>query len=111
MKKRLEALLGASLARELAVGTFHATCAKLLRIYGDRIGLGKNFIIYDTDDQKQVINEILRDMNLDEKRFPPRMVMHRIHQETQRRCADKIVNVFREYKNGSRPQGLSTLKT
>src|SRR5580658_10432652 len=47
MRSRLADLLGADIARELWVGTFHATCAKLLRLHGVAIGLAKNFVIYD----------------------------------------------------------------
>ena len=83
MRSRLERLLGADLGKDLWVGTFHATCAKLLRRFGEGVGLGKNFVIYDTDDQKQVALRAIREMDLDEKRYAPRMVLARIHREKQ----------------------------
>jgi DNA helicase-2/ATP-dependent DNA helicase PcrA len=83
MRARLGKLCGEEVAKDLWVGTFHATCAKLLRTYGSSIGLERNFIIYDTDDQKQVVVRALREMDLDEKRYPPRMVLGRIHREKQ----------------------------
>jgi DNA helicase-2/ATP-dependent DNA helicase PcrA len=83
MRARLGKLCGEDVARDLWVGTFHATCAKLLRSYGAAIGLERNFVIYDTDDQKQVVVRALREMDLDEKRYPPRMVLARIHREKQ----------------------------
>src|ERR1700719_4655566 len=55
MRARLERLCGAELARALWVGTFHATCAKLLRSHGAAIGVPPNFVIYDTADQKAVV--------------------------------------------------------
>jgi len=53
------------------LGTFHAFGATLLRRYGDRIGLSPRFVIYDTRDQHDVLKQILKDLNVDEKKFPP----------------------------------------
>jgi DNA helicase-2/ATP-dependent DNA helicase PcrA len=78
MRSRLSRLLGEELAKDLWVGTFHATCARLLRRHGETIGLAKNFVIYDADDQKAVVNRALRELDLDEKRYPPRAVLGRI---------------------------------
>jgi DNA helicase-2/ATP-dependent DNA helicase PcrA len=83
MRHRLEGILGAEIARDLWVGTFHATCAKLLRRYGDAVGLEKNFIIYDGADQKAVVTRVLRELDLDEKRFAPRAMLAAIHKEKQ----------------------------
>ncbi|HEU5439637.1 MAG TPA: UvrD-helicase domain-containing protein [Ktedonobacterales bacterium] len=72
MKERLEKLVGAA-ARDLAVGTFHAICSRILRREGERagLGLGSNFAIYDDDDQLGLTKQVLREMNLDEKQFKP----------------------------------------
>ena len=56
LKERLEKMLG-STALNIWAATFHATCGKILRRYGDRIGYSSHFTIYDTDDQKRVIKE------------------------------------------------------
>ncbi|GAB4239553.1 MAG: UvrD-helicase domain-containing protein [Deltaproteobacteria bacterium] len=53
------------------LGTFHAFGAVLLRRHGDRIGLSPRFVIYDTRDQMDVLKRILKDLNIDEKKFPP----------------------------------------
>ena len=53
------------------LGTFHAFGAILLRRHGDRIGLSPRFVIYDTRDQHDVLKRILKDLNVDEKKFPP----------------------------------------
>ncbi len=108
MKSRLEGLLGPEIARDLWVGTFHATCAKLLRRFGEAIGLQKNFVIYDSQDQRAVVNRVLRELDLDDKRYPPRAVLHRILSEKQEgRGAedmsldsymdDAIQKIFRRY--------------
>ncbi len=84
MRARLEKpeLLG-SVARDLWVGTFHATCARILRKYPEAIGRSKSFVIYDTSDQKAVVSRVLREMNLDDKRYSPKSVLARIHKEKQ----------------------------
>ena len=53
------------------LGTFHAFGALLLRRHGDRIGLSRRFVIYDTRDQHDVLKRVLKDLNVDEKKFPP----------------------------------------
>ena len=58
MKHRLTGLLGAQVAKELWVATFHATGAKLLRKYHERVNLSRDFAIYDESDQRQVMNRV-----------------------------------------------------
>ena len=72
MRTRLGKIAGESVSRDLWVGTFHAICAKLLRRNADAVGLTSSFVIYDTQDQKTVITRVLRELDLDEKRYPPR---------------------------------------
>lgn len=84
MRERLRSpeLLG-PVAQDLWVGTFHATCAKLLRQFPEAIGRTRSFVIYDTTDQRAVVTRILRDMLLDERRYAPKAVLSRIHKEKQ----------------------------
>ena len=63
MKERAEALIGPD-ANNLVVSTFHSFSVRLLKTYSDRIGYGRNFNIYDVDDQKTIINKIKKDMNI-----------------------------------------------
>src|SRR5579863_4461004 len=83
MGARLERLCGPEVARALWVGTFHATCAKLLRIHGAPIGVQPNFVIYDAADQKAVVTRALKELDLDERRYPPRAVLSHIHKHKQ----------------------------
>ncbi len=71
MRERLEQQLGVSRAAELTMGTFHATCARILRRDGETIGIPRNYAIFDTDDQVALIRQILKDLNIDEKRYNP----------------------------------------
>ncbi|MBX3185786.1 MAG: UvrD-helicase domain-containing protein [Labilithrix sp.] len=84
MRARLERpeMLG-PVARDLWVGTFHATCAKFLRLFPEAIERTRSFVIYDTTDQKAVVTRALRDLDLDDRRYPPKVVLSRIHKEKQ----------------------------
>src|SRR5215469_14076155 len=75
MRDRLEKLVGPS-GRDLAVGTFHAICARILRREARyaSIPLADNFAIYDDDDQQSLVRQALKDMNLDERQFRPRTI-------------------------------------
>jgi len=83
MRSRLESLCGAEVARALWVGTFHATCAKLLRVHGAAVGVQPNFVIYDANDQRAVISRVLKELDLDDRRYPPRAVLAHIHKHKQ----------------------------
>ena len=77
MRERLENLIG-PIAKRMWLGTFHALCARMLRVHGERIGINPRFAIFDTDDSTRLIKEILKDLNLDTQRFPPARVLGRI---------------------------------
>jgi DNA helicase-2/ATP-dependent DNA helicase PcrA len=57
------------------IGTFHATSARLLRRYGEAVGLRKDFVIYDDDDQRRLMTRVLTDLNVPERLFPVRQVL------------------------------------
>ena len=74
LKDRLAARLGPQ-ANDIWASTFHSACVRILRRDIDRIGFDKDFTIYDTDDAKRVIKDILKELNLDEKTFQPKSVL------------------------------------
>src|SRR5262249_30937156 len=76
MRERLHALLGET-ARPMWIGTFHSVCARLLRIHGGRIGLARDFAIFDDDDQRRLVQSVLRELNVSDK-ITPRAVLSRI---------------------------------
>ncbi|HEX8464174.1 MAG TPA: UvrD-helicase domain-containing protein, partial [Abditibacterium sp.] len=77
MRERLETLIGPR-AKTMWLGTFHALCAKMLRIHGERIGLNPRFAIFDADDQTRLVKDILKELNIDSERFPAARVKGRI---------------------------------
>jgi DNA helicase-2/ATP-dependent DNA helicase PcrA len=109
MRERLHRLVGEDITRDLWVGTFHATCARLLRRYGSAAGLDRNFLIYDDADQRAVVSRVLKELDLDERRYPVRMVLSRIHKEKQEGRApsemvlrdwadDQVVKLYERYE-------------
>src|ERR1700735_2116206 len=70
MKSRLEAMVGAP-ARDVWIGTFHAMCVRMLRRDGKKIGIATNFAIMDDKGQKQIIRDILHDLDLDDRQVIP----------------------------------------
>lgn len=77
MKNRIEVLQGGE-ARNLWMGTFHSTFARLLRIEADKLGYPRNFTIYDTEDAKNLLKTIVKEMNLNDKLYKPGYVHYRI---------------------------------
>ena len=70
MESRVQLLLGET-SQGLTLGTFHATCARILRREADNLPFKSNFIIYDADDQLDIVTQALKDLNLDEKQYRP----------------------------------------
>ncbi|MDD4700141.1 MAG: 3'-5' exonuclease [Oscillospiraceae bacterium] len=77
LKERIAKMLGDN-ARDMWAGTFHSICAKILRRYGDRIGYTSHFTIYDTDDQKRLMKEVMKHLNIEEKMMPVRSILNEI---------------------------------
>ncbi|MDP9343734.1 MAG: DNA helicase PcrA [Actinomycetota bacterium] len=72
MADRVEGLLGTRITRGMWILTFHSTCARILRREHNHLGLPSTFSIYDEGDTERVLSLVLRDLNIDPKRFPPR---------------------------------------
>ncbi len=77
MKERIIHLVGAE-AKNVWMGTFHSVFARVLRIEGHLLGYPSNYTIYDTDDTKRVIKNLIRENNLDDKVYQPGYILHRI---------------------------------
>ena len=74
LKDRLAAMLGED-ARDVWAMTFHSACCRILRRDIDRLGYTGRFTIYDATDAERVMKDVLKDMNLDEKSFPPKLFL------------------------------------
>ncbi|MBY8962068.1 UvrD-helicase domain-containing protein [Flavobacterium sp. D11R37] len=78
MKSRIAAIVGASEAKNLWMGTFHSIFAKILRFEADKLGFPSNFTIYDTQDSVRLISAIIKEMQLDKDIYKPKQVLSRI---------------------------------
>lgn len=77
LKERLVSMLGEN-GNDVWASTFHSCCVRILRRDCDRIGFSKHFTIYDTDDSRRVMKEVLRVLDIDEKRLPVKYVLSEI---------------------------------
>ncbi len=77
MKDRIETLVGTK-AQRVWAGTFHSIFARILRVEAHKIGYPNDFTIYDADDTKSVISEIITQLNLDKKLYAPSIIRARI---------------------------------
>ena len=113
MRERVDKIVGFG-AEQIWVYTFHSTCVRILRRYIDRIGYDNNFTIYDTDDQKGVMKEVCKKLQIDTKMLKERTIMSAISSakdelidplqyEMQAAASDdyhagKIAQAYKEYQ-------------
>ena len=115
MRERVIELVGDE-GRRLWVSTFHSSCARILRIEAEHLGYTKQFVIYDTDDQLRLMKSILKDLELDPKRHPPRGYLGIIDQAKNKMWGPRELSeselvqppmmerVFRAYERGLKQQ-------
>jgi len=110
MKSRLHAMVG-PVARDLWVGTFHSMCVRILRRDGVQIGIGRSFAVIDDSDQRQLVREILEDLDYDERQLAAGACLAAIdkaknalvwpEQYAQKQTSfvgERIANVYAEYQ-------------
>ncbi len=100
MRERLGALVANT--RGMWICTFHAMCVRMLREDADRIGYKPNFTIYDDDDSKRLVRQIMQDLDIDQKKFPINAVRSRI-------SAAKNALVYPDEMEGSAEAPLDTV--
>lgn len=111
MRERVDRITGTD-GGSVWVSTFHSTCVRILRRYIDRLGYDTNFTIYDTDDQKTLMKEVCRKLDLDTKKYKERSLLAQIsHAKDELMTPDemlmnagadfnqkKVAEVYREYQ-------------
>lgn len=93
MRERLEKLATPEIAHDLWVGTFHATCARLLRRYHAEVGLTRHFVIYDDSDQKAIMSRLIKQAGYDDKIYPAKQVLSRIHHHKREARSPRDIQV------------------
>lgn len=104
MKTRLCKMVDGEAGNEVWAGTFHSTCLKFLRRFGEYVGLENNFTIYDTDDSKKLVASCIKKLNYDEKMYPAKEVMNVIS-----RAKDKMMSVDEFERENSKDFKLSKI--
>ncbi len=98
LKERLVNMLGEE-GDEVAAGTFHAFCSRLLRREGENLGYSRHFTIYDTDDSRRLMKACMKELNIDEKTLGHKAILGEIS-----RAKDELVDpeeYAARYRNGS----------
>ena len=99
MRTRVESLLGAEYPR-LWVSTFHSFCARLLRREAPRIGLSRDFVIYDSADQLTVMKRTMKSLDVDDRITTPRSMLSRIsHAKNQMQSASEIADASTSFRD------------
>ena len=112
MRERVDQIVGYG-SENIWVSTFHSTCVKILRRYIDKIGYDRNFTIYDTDDQKTVIKDVCKKLNIDTKLYKERTLMSAISSAKDELkypdemllnsagdyAKNRVAQVYKEYQN------------
>ena len=75
MQKRIAELVGQEIAANLWMGTFHSIFSKILRFEAEKLGYTSSYTIYDTQDSKNMIKAIVKDMKLDDKIYKPSTIL------------------------------------
>src|SRR3989338_9762506 len=101
MRDRVFTLVGEERGRDITMGTFHAVCARTLRIDGEQIGIHRTFAIYDDADQIAAVKQAMQDLALDPKRVAPRAVLSAISRakselQGARQFAALVADYFQE---------------
>ena len=101
MRDRVYALVGQERGQDITLGTFHAVCARTLRIDGEQIGIPRTFAIYDSADQIAAVKQAMQDLGLDSRRTAPRAVLSAISRakselQGPRQFAALVADYFQE---------------
>lgn len=92
MKERIGQLIEYDVDK-MWVGTFHSICVRILRRNIERIGYGNNFVIYDTNDQKLLVKDCIKELDLDPKKYAANSIRGRIsHLKNDRISSDEYIN-------------------
>jgi DNA helicase II / ATP-dependent DNA helicase PcrA len=111
MKSRIIGLVGPGEAKNVWMGTFHAIFARILRVEGYRLGYPPNFTIYDTDDCKTLIKQIIKDQQLDDKAYPVNLVLSRISGSKTRMVSSQEYNTNAEIQQQDKSAGKIMMGT
>ncbi len=115
MSERIGKIVGSTDGKNITMGTFHSVFSRILRYNADRLGYPSNFTIYDTQDSKSLLKDIVKELNLDDKVYKPGMVLGRISSAKNNLISpDAYVanaEIMNEDKQARRPEIARIYKT
>ncbi len=115
MTERIGKIVGGTEAKNITMGTFHSVFSRILRYNSDRIGYPTNFTIYDTQDSKSLLKDIVKELNLDDKIYKSGMVLSRISSAKNNLIsADAYAqnaDIMKEDEQSRRPELANVYKT
>lgn len=115
MTERIGSIVGSGEAKNITMGTFHSVFARLLRFNADRLGYPSNFTIYDTQDTKSLLKDIVKELGLDDKTYKPSMVYGRISAAKNNLISPEAyaenVDIMSEDRQSQRPELARIYKT
>lgn len=115
MTERIGNIVGAGEARNITMGTFHSVFSRILRVNSDRLGYPSNFTIYDTQDSKSLLKDIIKQFNLDDKAYKAGNVLGRISSAKNNLISPdsyaKNPEIIQEDKMAKRPEMARIYKT
>ncbi len=103
MRERVDNLIGFG-AESVWVSTFHSMCVRILRRYADRIGYTNSFTIYDTDDQKTVMKEVCKKLQIDTKNLKEKAILGKISA-----CKDELIGAEQFLKETQNDFGMKKI--
>lgn len=108
MTERIGSIVGTSEAKNITMGTFHSVFARILRFNADRLGYPQNFTIYDTQDTKSLLKDIVKELGLDDKIYKASMIYGRISAAKNNLISPDAyaenVEILAEDKQSQRPE-------
>lgn len=112
MKFRLENLIGTEFTSQLWIGTFHSICSRILRREIEALGYQRSFVIYDPKDQKKAMNETLKQLDLDIKKYRPAhmlnkvseyknkgLTVHQVHTRSSNFLDERYAQIYENYQS------------
>ena len=115
MTERIGRIVGQGEAKNITMGTFHSVFSRILRYNADRLGYPSNFTIYDTQDSKSLLKDIIKEFNLDDKAYKPGNVLGRISSAKNNLISadayEQNADIQAEDKMAKRPEMARIYKT
>lgn len=111
MQQRVAQMVSAHAASKMRVGTFHSVFARILRRYAPLLGFTPNFSIYDTSDSKSLVKKIVKELNLDNRLYTPKLILNRISTSKNRLITPQAYNSQVDMVSYDKSNGITLINS